>query len=470
MSRVSGSVAGALFALTAAFVAVQGAAAAMVQNPAAVAEAAARAARQQTAVDSLITPAALRELQRLADSAKAASTASKDKTTKTAAARSTAPAPSNRSAAAKPPASKPRASEPVGPRTVTEIVIREREVRRELRLVTSTPVRAALSEPFRTADRARLFLTLDSATISEAAVGDAADITKEDALAALMVSERPTGVRMIIEVRELGRYGLETAGDTTIIWLRPLTPLNIAAADEGMPARAATDVGAARDAGAGEGIAIAGVAEAGAAGSNASGGTASTASRPGASAGSRPTAAEVARSGWTALRRDAATAAGAAGTFIVRAGEGTLDLGARAGEGVASGASRAAGWLAGAVPLGAIARFLILATLLLTPPAAVALVFRRRRTAAKSSTTNAANAAAPTPIAVERRWLRLGKSARPASTKPEKPRVTRRKEDARLWAARTMAANGTDAAEIARQTGISRDAALLLVRRTKHGD
>jgi hypothetical protein len=48
--------------------------------------------------------------------------------------------------------------------------------------------------------------------------------------------------------------------------------------------------------------------------------------------------------------------------------------------------------------------------------------------------------------------------------KERKPTVTRTTAEARLWAARTLAANGADVAEIARQTGLSREAAILLVR------
>ncbi|MGH7507386.1 MAG: hypothetical protein ACRELX_17160, partial [Longimicrobiales bacterium] len=182
--------AAAFIIVAAALDAGYGVAPAAAQSPAALARAAANAARKQAPIDALVTPEALRALQRLADSANAANAGDRgDRATKPTPEPRTSNAPVRRNAAA-PALKNDRADQQLAPRTLTEIVVRENDGRRELRLLTSTPVRTRLSEPFRAPDRTRLFLTLDSATITDNARGDAADITEGDAVAAVIPAAR----------------------------------------------------------------------------------------------------------------------------------------------------------------------------------------------------------------------------------------------------------------------------------------
>lgn len=402
------------------------------QNAAALAKAAARSA---DAFDSLVTPGALRALRRMTDSAAAERVEMPP-----------APSPANRTAAARtratPPARQPEQAvaeeQPASPaplppadttKPITAIAARLVDGAVELRVVAAGRPAPALSEPFRAGQHSRLFLTFQDATLALAeppAVGDAGAL-----LAGVDIAERDGGVRIALDLTALDRYALRAAGDTAILWLAQPPP-------------------------------------------------AAEVSRPVAPAAAGPDdialAREAALAGWAAFRRDVAAAAHAVAAFGARAGTAVGGGATATWTGAARTAARATGWVTATVPFAGLARAAALIALLLAPPlVALRLLRRRQAIAARPRAAEivglGAVAAGPKPETEPGQptaKMKEVKQPKPAKQpKGKKPAVTRTTADARLWAARTLAANGADVGEIARQTGLSREAAILLVRRAQ---
>jgi hypothetical protein len=554
---VTRAVPGALVVLGLALVAPGPALAApaAAQSAAALAQMTAQATAQaaenaNAAFDTLVTPEALRALRRLTDSTRAALEA---KDTQAKASAPTQPASGARvagrqtAAAEKPRANPPARSAGTKPPqqtvAIADIALARDPVRSELRVVAAGAARPVLSEPFRTADGTRLYLTFAGATLDD--VAPPALDSLENVFAAVNAAQRDDGVRIAIDATDLDRYGLETAGDTTVLWLTAAAP---AAAAPAAPASSTT-------AAAPDDLRLAG---------------------------------ESARAGWNAFRADVARAAAAIGGFATRTGGAIADVATGAGRGIAGGATATGSWFAANIPVGGIARTLTFIALLLAPTAGVLRLMRSRRPSAAAqpaaaprtvqpaATPRAAHvpivaadievapitrraarsAAAPAaaassapaltygpprprpltaapiarrdaaPIAMQQTPPPARRDAAPiapqqtaspalirarkkaekaiakaeakaariaaqaaareeraaakaaakaereaakagAPAKPGKPPVTRTTADARLWAAKTLAASGADAADIARQTGLSREAAGLLVRTSR---
>lgn len=341
---------------------------------------------------------------------------------------------------------------------ITALAIERRAGRSELRIVSTSPLQPALSEPFQSAGRTRLFLTLAGATLG--VVSPTVD-SAATAIAALDAVQREDGVRIAIDATTLDGYGLESAADTTVLWLT-------------QPAAATTATPAAR------------------------------------AADPLPSdlqlAGEALRAGWQAFRRDVGRAGHATSDFVRGAGSAAAGLMAGAWVGVDRAVSSTGGWIGANVPFGGIARAIVFIVLLAAPTAGVLLLLRRFRSVPAHAIANAAATAPapaegaataaiaarseletpsiaadvtpPEPVRTTRAERRFAKAAARAEARsassaeragtaqqPASPRVTRTTADARLWAARTLAANGADVGEIARQTGLSREAAGLLIRR-----
>jgi trimeric autotransporter adhesin len=533
---VSRPVVGALIVLGVAL-ATPATAAAAPQSAAAFAQAAAQTAEkaaENAVFDTLVTPEALRALRRLTDSTKAALEAKEARTrpAKSSARPQQAPPAAAGQKAKSSPSGPDAEQEAPGGIVVADIGIAGDDVRSELRVVAAGAATPTLSEPFRTADGTRLFLTFTGASLG--AEAPALD-SLETVLAGVEAAQRDGDVRIAIDAASLDRYGLETVGDTTILWLTASAAQAAAAATTDTPASAARSPDDLRLAG------------------------------------------ESARAGWNAFRSDVARLGAAVADFIVGAGKGLGLIATSAGSGIAYGASAAVAWLGSNIPVGGIARTVTFIALLLAPTAGVLLLMRRRpaakpaaaapthgagpqaarprahaaamntlagappalevaqitRRTTRTAAAPAPAAAAPTPAltygpprrrpmqaqpiarsgeaatvsaqqtttspALTRAQKKAAKAiakaeakaariaanaaaraerdAAKAATKaaraaakagvpaqPGKPQVTRTTADARLWAAKTLAANGADAADIARQTGLSREAAGLLVR------
>lgn len=400
------------------------------QNAAALARAAARSA---DAFDSLVTPEALRALRRMTDSA----AAERVETTPPPRVRS-APVQTRASTTAPPPArteavaeEKPAEAAPTPApdtaRAITAIAARRAEGAVELRIVAGGQP-PALSEPFRAGGRSRLFLTFPDATL---ALAESPAFAEAGALfAGVDIAERDGGVRIAVDLMTLDRYALRAAGDTAILWLAQPAPA-AEVPHPVAPASAPDDIALAR---------------------------------------------EAARAGWAAFRADVATVAHAFAGVTVRAAAATRGGAAGAWNASSRTAARATRWVSAALPFAAITRVIALIALLLAPPlVALRLLRRRQASAVRPRAAEIVGLAAetarpkPEPQPKQPKQAKQMNEAKPPKhakqPKGKKPAVTRTTADARLWAARTLAANGADVAEIARQTGLSREAAILLVRR-----
>jgi hypothetical protein len=240
--------------------------------------------------------------------------------------------------------------------------------------------------------------------------------------AGIDIAEHEGNVRIALELSALTGYGLEGAGDTTVLWFTQAAPAPVAAAP---PTQPTTHRVAAPD-----DLALARAAAA---------------------------------AGWMAFRTDVATAAASIARFTKR---GATATGASAGHGWRT-VTDGAGWLAAEIPFTGIARTIVFLLLLMTPPV-VAVRWLRRRNAGTHHHGGEIVGSGDHEAPARRDKVKPPRKQRAAKpTKSLRPVVTRSTADARLWAARTLADSGVDVAEIARQTGLSRDAAILLVRRTQ---
>src|SRR5690606_32883616 len=224
--------------------------------------------------------------------------------------------------------------------------------------------------------------------------------------AGMDIAERDGRVRIAVDIAELRAYELAMIGDTAV--LRVALPANAVAAPDVAPSVAKPDE-----------LAL---------------------------------VREAARAGWAAFRQDVSAVASGLGGFLAEAGSTIVRFGDAAWDTTSSATVAGAHWLAASVPFASMARALVLLTLLGAPPFFAVRLLRRRQSA---------RAARPAEIVGLEKHTRAGiarvvkQEVVAAPAKPEKkerksrkPAVTRSTADARLWAARTLAENGADVAEI----------------------
>lgn len=403
------------------------------QNAAALAKAAARSA---DAFDTLVTPGARRALERITDNEKVDPAAE-------APARKTAAPPRTTSVSGRtePETRTPDATEQKpadetvsaadSATTINDITARRIDDAVELRIVAPGQHVPALSEPFRAGEHSRLFITFEHAKLALAAPPVLAEAGSM--FAGVDIAERDGGVRIALDIASLGAYEMQMSGDTAVLRLAVPPPAQTEATTQAPAAADLDDIALAR---------------------------------------------EAALAGWSAFRSDVGSVASAVGGFVVRTAAATGRATGAAWHTMTHSSANAAQWIADTIPFGSIARAVVLLALLGAPPIVALRMLRRRQTAVRAPAgivgleahTRAPAAARmvekqPKPV-IEKR-AKVEKPAKPPKSdrKARKPAVTRTTADARLWAARTLADNGADVGEIARQTGLSREAAILLVRR-----
>jgi hypothetical protein len=110
--------------------------------------------------------------------------------------------------------------------TVGRIVTRVVEGRTVVLVPIAGTMRLRLSEPFRLNNRSRLYLT-----IVDAKLGIPVPPRKGEGVLGMEVTERDGDVRIAIDFRALGDYGMKPTEGGILLWVDPEPPLRAAPAD-----------------------------------------------------------------------------------------------------------------------------------------------------------------------------------------------------------------------------------------------
>jgi hypothetical protein len=122
--------------------------------------------------------------------------------------------------------------------TVGSIVVRKVEGRTVVVIPISGPVRPKLSEPFRVANRWRLYLTIEDARMSIRG----SRINKPEGVLAISVAEVSGDVRLTVDVKALGDYGARRSEEGLILWIDENPRPVMAASPAGAPVEAPAPV------------------------------------------------------------------------------------------------------------------------------------------------------------------------------------------------------------------------------------
>jgi hypothetical protein len=108
--------------------------------------------------------------------------------------------------------------------TVGNLVARRVEGRTLVIVPIAGPIRMKLSEPFRTGNRWRLYLTIEDARLS---LGGLSKPRRPEGVLSLSATEVSGDVRIAIDVAKLGDYGARRSEEGLIVWIndapRPVT-------------------------------------------------------------------------------------------------------------------------------------------------------------------------------------------------------------------------------------------------------
>jgi len=127
--------------------------------------------------------------------------------------------------------------------TVGNLVARRVEGRTLVIVPIAGPIRMKLSEPFRTENRWRLYLTIEDARLS---IGGSSKPKRPEGVLSLSASEVSGDVRITIEVAKLGDYGARRSEEGLIVWIDDAPRPAAAAPVDAVPvaSQAATPQGA----------------------------------------------------------------------------------------------------------------------------------------------------------------------------------------------------------------------------------
>jgi hypothetical protein len=131
--------------------------------------------------------------------------------------------------------------------TVGNLVARRAEGRTLVIVPIAGPIRMKLSEPFRTGNRWRLYLTIEDARFS---IGGSGRPKRPEGVLSLSATEVSGDVRITIEVAKLGDYGARRSEEGLIVWIddEPRPAASAAAAASGLESVGALAAGGAEPA------------------------------------------------------------------------------------------------------------------------------------------------------------------------------------------------------------------------------